>query len=322
MNLSIFSFSIFYNFDFKKFLKNYFFYLAVLSALTFILNYAYIKITAGDEDTDKFRSVPYNIKICNFGSSHGNASFNYQDFQDGFNFALGSQSLSYDLRILKYYFDHLANDGTAFIDISYFSFFGKQETQIFDFISKNRRYYKFLDANSIKLYDALIDFYVNKFPVLIAYKNIFKAFAGIDLHEKPRETAETLDLKAHAIARYQAHIIENKFDANGKRIYNQEEIGALYEIIKLLKSKNITPVLITTPYMSEYADTTREKSPEFFDDFYGIINKVCADTGVKYYDYSRDERFKYDRTLFSDTDHLNKAGAKKFTNIVISELIK
>ncbi len=92
-------------------------------------------------------------------------------------------------------------------------------------------------------------------------------------------------------------------------------------MINLLKAKNITPVLITTPYMSEYPDTVQEKSPEFFGQFYGLINKICDETGVKYYDYSRDARFKSDRTLFHDTDHLNKAGAAKFTEILFGEII-
>ena len=286
------------------------------------INYLYVKFNfyEPDDDTEKFQRVPYNIQVFNFGPSHTQNGINYNasDLAKNytcFNFALSSQTLSYDLRLLKYYYDHLAKGGTCFIDISYFSLFRIPEHEREEFKSKNKRYYKFLDAKYIKQYDILTKLCVLYLPALAAYDKLFK-------NEHPAKlsnTAEDLNLKENGLARYEYHVIKDNFDSKGNRIYNQEEIGAVYEMIKLLKAKNITPVLITTPYLCEYPDTVQGKSPEFFGQFYGLINKICDETGVKYYDYSRDERFKSDRTLFHDTDHLNKAGAKKFTDILFQD---
>ena len=315
------------NINFKKFFARLFIYLIIIIAFVLAINYLYVKFNfyEPDDDTEKFQRVPYNIQVFNFGPSHTQNGINYSASDSAknytcFNFALSSQTLSYDLRLLKYYYDHLAKGGTCFIDISYFSLFRIPEHEREEFKSKNKRYYKFLDAKSIKQYDFWTGIFVKYLPALAAYDKLFKR----ETKNKQPETAENLDLAKNGLARWEYHVIKDNFDSNGNRIYNQEEIDALYEMIKLLKLKNITPVLITTPYMSEYPDTVQEKSPEFFDEFYGLINKICDETGIKYYDYSRDARFQDEHErlkIFRDADHLNKAGAAKFTEIIFKEII-
>ena len=319
-----------FNINIKKFLTRLFIYLIIMSVLTCCVNYLYIKKFHTLDDTDKFKNIPSEIKICNFGSSHGQCAFNYENIRGltCFNFSLSNQYLSYDLRLLKYYYNNLARGGIAFIVISYQSLFGKPETEGDSFLSKNKSYYKFLDAKYIKLYEPLTAFYVKYFPSLTAseglLKTILRQHKARGFYENWLKTAEKIDLNKDALSKYNAQIIKHKLDLNGRRIYNQEEIDALYEMIKLLKAKNITPVLITTPFLNEYVETVRKNSPEFFDEFYNLINKICADTGVKYYDYSRDERFQDEHErlkLFRDSDHLNKAGAAKFTEIIFKEII-
>ena len=48
----------------------------------------------------------------------------------------------------------------------------------------------------------------------------------------------------------------------------------MYDIIKLCRDHGLTPVLITTPMLSEYTDAVTENDPEFFGDFYGVIDEV------------------------------------------------
>ena len=43
--------------------------------------------------------------------------------------------------------------------------------------------------------------------------------------------------------------------------------------------------------------------------------------GVEYYDYSIDERFSKNYNEFIGVDHLNKTAAKKFTAIVMEEVV-
>ena len=77
------------------------------------------------------------------------------------------------------------------------------------------------------------------------------------------------------------HII-NKYDDDGNRIENQEEIDALYALIKGCQEKGAIPILITTPYLHEYTDAVKENTEDFYDQFYSIIDRVVTDTGVEY----------------------------------------
>lgn len=276
-----------------------------------------------EDHTNKFKNVPDNIQICNLGSSHGLYGYNYEDIDEEyicFNFALVSQTLSYDYRILKNYQDKIGDGTVVFITISYFSFFGNSEIEDKDFESKNQRYYKFLPANLIKEYNFSTDLYVAKFPSVSNSEKLINVFLGNSKDETEEywyRTADTIDVDADANAAYERHLRENKLDENGNRIINQEEIDSLYAIINLCKSKGATPVLVTTPYLIEYTNDVKLESPDFYNDFYNIINKVTALTGVSYYDFAMDERFVYDYSLFINADHLNKEGARKFVNILI-----
>ena len=65
-----------------------------------------------------------------------------------------------------------------------------------------------------------------------------------------------------------------------------------------------------------------EQAPDFLIYFQGLIEKIQKDTGVEYYDYSHDDRFMDDMNLFADSNHLSREGARKFTNIVMEEIVK
>ena len=288
---------------------------------------AYIRWLKSDEG-NKFFSIPAQIKLCNFGSSHGENGFYYgEDQYESFNFALSAQYLSYDLRLLKNYREHLEEQGVALIVISHQSFFGVDEIKTSQFESKNRRYYDILPKELIKEYSARTAFYLKNFPAFAGNYTLLLALAG-SLWNKPatgrqngNDTMCTVDWAAEAEDRYTSHIIEQKYDMNGDRIYNQEEIDAVYEMIAICREIGVTPVLITTPFAKEYTDLIHERKPDFYNDFYGLIDRVCNETGVEYFDYSEDGRFNKDHSLFADADHLNENGAKMFTAIVMEEVV-
>ena len=76
-------------------------------------------------------------------------------------------------------------------------------------------------------------------------------------------------------------------------------------------------MLITTPFSSYYNGLVPNS---FLNDFYDTVNRVSSDTGVSYYDYSHDERFYDNLSLFSDSDHLNEEGAVYFMEILEEEI--
>ena len=291
-------------------------------------------VTAG-----KFDDVPYDIEICNFGSSHGGSDFDYSEIEGErcFNFGLTSQSLSYDLRILKHYKDHIKKGCVVYIPVSYFSFWGIPETKTDEFAAKNKRYYLFLDKEEIKEYDYMTALCEKYMPSLTAYEYLPRwmiegliskirnsqndriSLENEDVEQK--NLNENIDMVWSAQDAYQRHFIKEKKDAFGKRIYNEEEVNALYEIVKICQESDFIPVLVTTPFTWEYVNIIDEKDAGFWDEFNQIIDGVCTKTGVEYRDYSRDERFK-NHELFRDADHLNDNGARKFTNTIIEETIR
>ena len=305
----------------KKFLMNILLYASIIIAVTLCLNIPCLR--RSHSEARKFLDgVPANIKLCNFGSSHGLYGYDYSDVSKDFqcfNFALGSQPLFYDFRIMQLFRDRIQPGATVFITVSYFSFFGGPERERREFKSMNKRYYTFLPAELIEDYDLRTDFYVNCLPVL-SYANIIELIKAC-LPDKGYNPVMTPEAAAkHGQARYEYHVA-GKVDKQGRRMLKTEALEAIYGMIALCREIGAEPVLVTTPYLHEYPDAVKRNDPEFFGDFYSVINEIIRKEGVKYYDYSRDERFCNEYSLFMDTDHMNQEGARCFTNILLREVL-
>lgn len=318
----------------KRFLIILIVFVLILAGFTFAVNALYLYQQNQIADTMSpmrnsnavIRNVPDGIEVACFGSSHALLGIDFEDYEHDhvcFNFGQASQFLSYDDRLLQHYLDHFEPGATVLITISHFSLFGKPDTEYDNFAALNKRYYKVLPDDLIKQYDAKTDFYVTKFPSLAAEDalSLFSMLIGKNHPNTVWENSTNPEQAAvNAENRYQT-FVESKRTADGSRLYNQEEIDALYHIIALCQANNLRPVLITTPYLSEYMDQIRENDPTFLDDFYGLIQQIEEDTGVPYFDFSLDMRFESNYEMFHDVDHLNRNGARFFTSILFDEVI-
>ena len=124
--------------------------------------------------------------------------------------------------------------------------------------------------------------------------------------------AETVaEFESKGLARYQRHF-ENK-----EEYFEEDKKQNLIDLITLCKERNITPVLITTPYTVYY---NQYVSADFLYEFYSVINEIALEYGVSYYDYSHDERFQTNLKYFGDADHLNPDGAVYFTALLTEEV--
>ena len=276
-------------------------------------------------DETKFFNVPYNIQVSNFGSSHGLYGFDYKNHSKKyttFNFALTSQSLSYDYLILKQYEDHFADNGIMFIVISNFTF-GMDEESEPDFKSKNVRYYRFLSPEYIKNFDWK-QYYFRPFvigprevkdAIKIKIKKAFKKEknSNEDLYQ---QGGIDFNYEKDADAAYKRHI---HVDENGKLIILQKEIDALYGIIEICRKHNIKPILVTTPYRREY---NNKFSKNFYKQLHDIINSICRQTGVEYHDYRNDPRFSSSYEYNRNADHLTPLGAVVFTDTLFKDYIE
>lgn len=310
----------------KRFLTTLALYLGILAFLTAGINAWYLaRDRADDLWTDKFKEVPEQIQVCNFGSSHGLYSFNYEDIEDEltcFNFALASQSLSYDLRIFEQYQDHLAEDCLVFIPVSYFSFFGIDETLEAEFPSKNKQYYDFLPPDKIKNYDLSTHIFERYLPSLDAYEKLpVVLFLGSSSSNEElwSKSALDIDIAADAAQAYERHLVQEKLDPSGKRIVNEEEVSALRQMIALCRKKKAVPILVTTPYLREYLEEIDKNAPDFYRDFHALLAPILEESGVAYIDFASDPQFANRKDLFMNADHLNKEGARQFTRQLIKQ---
>ena len=317
----------------KKLVIKLVIYIVLLTAIILTYNACYLHLS-----TNKFSAnVPDDIQLCNFGSSHGRRAFNYEDFKTRYvcsNFALTSQSILYDYRILQHYKDKIKSGAYVFIVASYFSFFGRPEAEDTSFLSQNKRYYKLLPPDLILNYDWKTNMYINALPALsveslteLLYNLLLRKEIEVsgerfnDFDEAYLHLATTSnDASIDAVKAYRRHIA-SRIDADGRRICKKEAFDSIYPMIKLCREIGAKPILVTVPFTRDYTDIIRKNDPNFFREFYSVIDEIRQKTGIEYYDYGFDERFRNDYSLFMNSDHMNRKGARMFTRILLREVL-
>ena len=289
--------------------------------IIYALNKPYKKIDAEKYmDVIKFDLLRHSdeiIQVGNVGSSHGAYGFRYDDISKKgyscFNFANVSQSFDYDMAVLKEFQDYIQEGSVLFIPISYFSF-NSEVVNSKEAEAMSVRYYHFLSPESIPDYNLYVDIITHKLPILSAGENILELLPDINTVLTAHAAGNGIDEEEfvrRAQERYSRHF-ENK-----EEYFMPERIEELYELIAFCKERNITPVLITTPFTKYYIDLVPQ---DFLEEFYATINQIADDTNVNYYDYSHDSRFYDNLEPFSDSDHLTEDGALYFTNILWDEV--
>lgn len=295
--------------------------------LIYCLNKPYRSIDFNKHlDITKFSTLTHlydKVDIGNLGSSHGAYNFDYTELENRgyscFNFANASQSFDYDYAILKEYGDYMAPGSVMFIPVSYFSF-NNEVTNNSEAQALSVRYYHCLSPANIPDYDPYVDLITNRLPILSAGEDILKIFPGLKLsmvvlaaEDEGVPNINIDEFAAKARDRYSRH-----FD-NKEEYFLPKRIEELYDIINYCKEHEITPVLITTPFSAYYRDLVSE---EFLQEFSETVNRIVTDTGVSYYDYSNDERFRNNLVYFADSDHLNGAGCEYFMQVLLEEVVE
>lgn len=320
--------------------------------LLFLLNRPYRKI-----DDEKYMDMwnlgmlgnqVNNVRLANIGSSHGAYDFVYDSFtQTGvscFNFGHTSQTYEYDLALLKEYGSHLEEGGVLLIPVSYFSFNNETANET-EAQALSVKYYHYLSPKNMPHYDLFTDIVTNRLPILSAGEDLLKLLPKASLTAHAAETADTPEsgeaaaentdapatdeaaakstetpaMDEAAVAEFASRAAQ-RFDrhfGNKEEYFLPDREEQLYAIIRYCKEHGLTPVLITTPFSDYYNAPVPE---DFLDRFYGTVNRIASDTDVNYYDYSHDERFSENLTLFSDSDHLNPEGAAYFMDILTAEV--
>ena len=272
------------------------------------------------------KSITRKQQIINLGTSHG-YDFNYDvPGLNGRNACIGSNSIYYDLQVFRLYHEiELLNpDAPVIIPVSYFTL-GVDENRtdwpadkcFVDF------YYSFMPPEYILDYSWQKD-------VEVAFYNIkenvkWKLFGTRKrpLHSRDRKAFVNRHIRKHGKP------VPKTFEEMGRHVatghlsgldsqFVQPNIEYLRTLVNEIKATGRQPILVTTPYHQTY--NIHFENTWLLKTYFDTMHKISEECEVPYYDYSHDVRFTHNKELFSDADHLNKAGKVAFNEVFFKDI--
>jgi hypothetical protein len=307
--------------DVKKFLLR-----IMLILFPFLLFFAWIEIKARQLPNSfalkkqKIEKQLDSIHILVLGSSHAFDDIDPEWFSCyGFNFANSAQSLFHDSQLCLQYEDRMPDLKAVVITISYFSFWFEMQ----DLPDSWRDYFYYhyykirhplLDKTDIK-YFSYATLYTRRFMIDVIFNtlNQKEEFGDISLKgwnkvESKGDSSEISDKSGEERVKFHNSIIHRNRLA--------DNIRYLDILLQELNERHIQPVFVIPPVYktySNYVDTS------IMAENRRIISGLCKIYNALYFDYFSDTRFT--KQDFMNNDHLNWAGAKKFSLILDSDFV-
>lgn len=264
------------------------------------------------------------------GSSYGLFGIDTSLLSNAINLSLMSQDLYYSLKGIYYVCSKNRNIKNIVLCVGYYCFFSDlSKTQNPDEIQRVSKVYNplYADIHNCSLLPP---------PINILYESdIFDIQNILDIYtqgeylkgyfhnERPRKKYATKIWDDKSKEWYQLSIGEKEEAGKQRASLHNKNIkreNSLLENVKLFQdflrfcgSKNINLLLVVTPSTPYYLNCLL---PDFKLIFYNILNEV--DSVIHLLDLAEDTTFLDED--FNDTDHLNKKGAQKLTQIILNTL--
>jgi hypothetical protein len=254
-----------------------------------------------------------SIKVLFLGSSHAMFSINPQyisnkSFNDGHN----SQTLDYDFEILKKYSNNWKNLDFIAISISDFTLYKKVGI---------------MDPSKIKNYTIYYGFKtswkISENSELLSVKGLtnLKRFYSYYVRNRSEVSCTDLGFSFFSDPTIKFDLVETgkinaSYHASKDDRYFNENLRTLKSIVEFTRERGIRLFLYTAPaYQTYVRNLDSKKLQRTINTLSDIENKYDH---VVYRNFLTDNSFRAND--FSNADHLNKIGAKKFT-LTIDSLI-
>ncbi len=245
------------------------------------------------------------IQALFLGSSHTYYGINpaYSSVP-GFNAGYVFQSLDYDLAILRKYEQAWDSLKYIVVPVDYFSLYSRLGTGLEAWRVKNYNLYWDMDMsrNIVEHSEVLtnsLNANATRFTGFYLKKNSFITSSALGWGTGYDSTRELMISGKSAAERHLAK--------NDK--YFNENVAILKSIIEFAKAKNIKVVLITSPAYRSYVDNLDKQQ---LGRTTQTASAIAADyNNTVYFNHLSDSSFA--ESDFYDGDHLNNAGAKKYT---------
>lgn len=287
--------------------------------------------TSYTEKYDGLMAQKDSVQVLFLGNSHANYSIDPTAFPNyyAYNLANLNQRIYFDKRLtLKAIDEGVQNLKYVFISLDYHSLYSSNQGQreIWSYYGngiKNEDTNYFL-ANLSPLfwgYTPKVSFALLKKKIKnkVKYRGLktidFDVEDGVNVTDTVKQGyIGRMGQNKYALTPQQFKNRVNYFNEPEESIRN-EVILDLTDFIKKLKEKNIEPILFSSPTYTaynEYLDTN------ILQQNAADIAEICTTYNVSYWDYMNSNKFDLDD--FYDSDHLNKKGAIKFTQMLSNRL--
>ena len=266
------------------------------------------------------REQVQKVNVLVLGSSHAFDDINPDFFScQGYNLSNVSQSLFYDTRLCLNYLDRLPHLRGVIITVSYFSLF--YELNDLPEGWRDYFYYRYfgirypsLDLSDPKMFSYMA-LYTRDFISAMVFSKLNNKDEFGDIQPNgwkkvpaPADSVAISDSTGHENALFHNSLVRMKnLKAN---------VRYLRELLTELHKRNIRVCFVTTPVYQTYS---RYLSPFILQANQNIIRGLCREFNAGHFNYFNDPRFL--KSDFSDNDHLNIAGAEKFSRILDRDFV-
>jgi hypothetical protein len=255
------------------------------------------------ERMNNFKCLKDSVQLLITGISYLNDGIYAKNLKvPSYNFSYRSQDLFCDYEIMKYLFQNHQLDSVkhVIIGLNYYSFEYDLSKSIGSW--QLMRYYPYIknlhNLVSPKYYDEYFNYSIQNLSALKLPKGLFVYnLRKFDLNDYEGERTAKADFNKN----YPATVFENK--------------KILSDFIDFLEDKLIVPIFVIVPCTKFYTKYCTSKTKK---KFYDNLNEVIKDKNIQILDYF--DSLDYPDSYYYHVSHLNKQGAKVFTEQLNSDI--
>jgi len=255
------------------------------------------------------------IEILILGSSHNQNAINpeYLSNFKSANLAFGSQDLQLDNKLLEKYISQLPHLKYVILELSYYTLEYKNDNNY----ERNNLYLRFYHINNFGRKTNILDYSIflsnPKLNLFIKKTAVNKYGFATELSkfEKEFNRFKNLNYDENLIKKDTDNIIITRHKYENIIAYN-ENIKIFENMIKLCIRNNVKPIILIPPVYISYYEEMLPKKKQRRDDFAKYIIEKYSSVILFNFEYSNN----FLVTEFKNEDHLNPAGAEKFTKII------
>ncbi|TCI53034.1 hypothetical protein EVJ24_10945 [Exiguobacterium sp. SH1S21] len=255
-----------------------------------------------------FQEDPTPLDIINLGTSH--AMFGYAFKPLGLShldLALPSQTIEYDLKMLKQHDEHLRPGGVVIVSLSQITFSNAE-------ISRKENYYHVLDREDIEPVSTFDYYTYTSIPALNS-GSVYTALSR-EIRDFRWESHKPWVNNGQNYSERKYEMVEAQYKQAVEHHDIEQNMERLKDIVEYCQTKGYRVVLAMEPihesYLAYFNETAMDR----------LVNQhlEALDLDVPFLDYMEDERFIDNRAYFHNPDHLNGKGRTLLSSLVYEDL--